>query len=263
MSDQATAHCVESDPDYGMPAGMTQDARMSSERLPFTVRVVRNEADLWKAVQIRHAAYARHVPMLAMRLTMPEPPDMQQGVVVLLAESKVDGSPLGTMRIQTNLHHRLPLEQSVDLPSWMNGKRMAEATRLGVTEARIGRVVKTVLFKAFYQYCERNRIEWMVVAGRSPIDRQYERLMFEDVFPNMGFVPLLHAANMPHRIMSFNVETAEARWSAAAHPLFAFVCRTEHKDIDVGPRAFATGHRFSDKVQLFSTVPARIAVKNM
>ncbi len=236
---------------------------MGSERLPFTVRIVRNNADLLKAVHIRHAAYARHVPALALSLTMPEPSDMQQGVVVLLAESKVDGSPLGTMRIQTNLHRQLPLEQSVDLPSWMAGKHMAEATRLGVTEARIGRVVKTVLFKAFYQYCERNRIEWMVVAGRAPIDRQYERLMFDEVFPGMGYVPLVHAANMPHRVMSFNVDTAEARWRAAKHPLFDFVFRTAHDDIDVGPRKSVERQEFSNKVQFFSTVPTKVAVKNM
>ncbi|MBC7513886.1 MAG: hypothetical protein H7234_05550 [Herminiimonas sp.] len=263
MFDQAIADCAENDQDNRMLEESASDAPMSSERLPFTVRIVRNEVDLWKAVQIRHAAYARHVPTLAQSLTAPEPPDMQPGVVVLLAESKVDGSPLGTMRIQTNLHRQLPLEQSVELPSWMEGKRMAEATRLGVTEARIGRVVKTVLFKAFYQYCERNRIEWMVVAGRAPIDRQYERLMFDEVFPGTGYVPLLHAANMPHRIMSFNVQTAEARWRAAAHPLFRFVCRTEHQDIDVGLRDSLSRQVFCNKVQQFSTVLTKVAVKNM
>ena len=266
MFDHAIAACTSSEQDYAMADGTAPDALdapMSSERLPFTVRIVQNEVDLWKAVQIRHAAYARHVPTLAQSLTAPEPPDLQPGVVVLLAESKIDGSPLGTMRIQTNAHRPLPLEQSVELPSWMGGKRMAEATRLGVTEARVGRVVKTVLFKAFYQYCERNRIEWMVVAGRAPIDRQYERLMFDEVFPGAGFVPLLHAANMPHRVMSFNVDTAQTRWRAAQHPLFNFIFRTEHDDINVGPRNSLARPAFTSKVQFFSTVSKKVAVKNM
>lgn len=263
MFDQTIADCAKNDQDDRTPEEHLSDIPMSSERLPFTVRIVRNEVDLWKAVQIRHAAYARHVPALAQSLTAPEPPDMQPGVVVLLAESKVDGSPLGTMRIQTNLYRQLPLEQSVELPSWMDGKRMAEATRLGVTEARIGRVVKTVLFKAFYQYCERNRIEWMVVAGRAPIDRQYERLMFDEVFPGIGYVPLLHAANMPHRIMSLNVQTAKARWLAAAHPLFRFVCRTEHQDIDIGQPDTLRHLVNRDNVQLFSQVPKKVAVEHM
>lgn len=205
-----------------------------SERLPFTVRLVRNEEDLLKAVWIRHAAYARHVPAFASTLTAPEDPDRARGVVVLLAESKVDGSPIGTMRIQTNQFQPLALEQSVELPKKLATRRLAEATRLGVTEERVGRLVKTVLFKAFYLYCRRNGIEAMVATGRSPIDRQYERLQFEDVFPEMGYIPLAHCGNLPHRVMSFDVGTAEARWRQSEHPLFQFIVKTNHYDIDIG-----------------------------
>lgn len=207
-----------------------------SERLPFTVRLVRNEEDLLKAVQIRHAAYARHVPILASTLLEPETPDTARGVVVLLAESKVDGSPLGTMRIQTNHFQPLALEQSVELPENLRMRRLAEATRLGITDERVGRLVKTVLFKAFYLYCRRNDIESMVVAGRAPIDRQYERLQFEEVYPGLGFIPLAHGGNLPHRVMCFEVATAEARWLASQHPLFQFVFKTYHHDIDVGAK---------------------------
>ncbi|MES2831724.1 MAG: hypothetical protein V4695_07010 [Pseudomonadota bacterium] len=207
-----------------------------SERLPFTVRLVQNEEDLSKAVKIRHAAYARHVPVLASKLVNPETPDTDRGVVVLLAESKVDGSPLGTMRIQTNHFQPLALEQSVELPEKLRMRRLAEATRLGITDERVGRLVKTVLFKAFYLYCCRNKIEVMVVAGRAPIDRQYERLQFEEVYPELGFIPLAHAGNMPHRVMALEVGTAEARWRESRHPLFQFVVKTHHQDIDVGPK---------------------------
>ena len=165
------------------------------ERLPFTVRLVRNDIELRKAVQIRHAAYARHVPAFAQTLIAPESHDAEHGVVVLLAESKLDGTPLGTMRIQTNLFKPLGLEQSVTLPAWLSARPLAEATRLGVTEERIGRLVKSVLFKAFFLYCQRNAIEWMVVSGRFPVDRMYERLLFNEVYPGMGYVPLSHVGD--------------------------------------------------------------------
>jgi hypothetical protein len=207
---------------------------MTEERLPFTVRLVRNESDLTKAVQIRHAAYARHLPEFAQTLIAPETADAENGVVVLLAESKLDGSPLGTMRIQTNEFKPLCLEQSVTLPSWLKSLRLAEATRLGVTGEKGGRLVTTILFKAFFQYCQQIGIEWMVVAGRAPVDRTYARLMFEDVFSGMGYIPLAHAGNLPHRVMSFNVETAEVRWAAAKHPLLDFMCHTHHPDIKIG-----------------------------
>jgi len=207
---------------------------VKEERLPFTVRLVRNDDDLRKAVSIRHSAYARHVPEFAQTLKAPEASDYDEGVVVLLAESKLDGAPLGTMRIQCNTYQPLSLEQSVQLPEWLQGHSLAEATRLGITDDRAGRLVKTVLFKVFYQYCMLQEIEWMVIAGRSPIDRQYERLLFKDVYPELGYIPLRHANNMPHRVMAFHVDSARARWAEAHHPLLDFMCHTHHPDIDLG-----------------------------
>jgi hypothetical protein len=204
------------------------------ERLPFTVSIARSDEQLRKAVTMRHSAYARHVPALAEKLKAPEACDHDEGSVVLLAESKLDGSPLGTMRIQTNRYRSLAIEQSVELPSWLQGCSLAEATRLGVTLGRMGRVVKTVLFKAYFLYCQEAEIDWMVIGGRAPLDRQYEALLFRDVFPERGFIPLQHASNIPHRVLAFEVDTAEARWSAANHPLYDFVFRTRHPDLDLG-----------------------------
>jgi hypothetical protein len=206
------------------------------EILPFTVRLVHDDADLNKAVQIRHSAYARHLPKFAETLKIPEREDTENGVTVLLAESKLDGSPLGTMRIQTNQFKPLCVEQSIELPQWLKGKRLAEATRLGVTDGKGGRLVTTVLFKAFYLYCNQIDTEWMVVTGRSPIDRQYDRMLFEDVFPGIGYIPLAHVGNLPHRVMASKVDTVEARWVEAKHPLLDFVVRTHHPDIKVTER---------------------------
>ena len=233
-------------------------SKMIEEVLPFTVRLVGDDKDLKKAVQIRHSAYARHLPTFAETLKTPESVDSDDGVVVLLAESKLDGSPLGTMRIQTNEFKPLSLEQSIALPEWMKGHRLAEATRLGVTDGKGGRLVTTVLFKAFYLYCKLTGIEWMVITGRSPIDRQYERMLFEDVFPGVGYIPLAHVGNLPHRIMSSSVETAEARWTMAKNPLFDFAFRTFHPDIELGERR---SPRFSPTaVQIPRTTASKYAM---
>jgi hypothetical protein len=206
---------------------------MPEELLPFTVRLVRNEEDLNKAVEIRHAAYARHLPTFAETLRKAETDDAEKGVVVLLAESKLDGSPLGTMRIQTNQYKPLSLEQSIELPEWLRSRSLAEATRLGVTNEKGGRLVTTVLFKAYFQYCQQTGVEWMVITARAPVDRTYDRLLFNDVFPGAGYIPIHHVGNLPHRVMSFNVDTAEERWAAAKHPLFNFIFRTNHPDIQL------------------------------
>lgn len=209
------------------------DHAMKEESLPFTIRVVSNIRDLEKAVRIRHAAYMRHVPGFAQELTLPENSDSEQGVVVLLAESKFDGSPVGTMRIQTNDYKPLKLEQSIALPESLSSKRLAEATRLGVTQERVGRMVTTALFKAFFLYCRQNRIDYMVIAARAPVDRQYDRLLFQDVYPELGYIPFKHAGNLPHRIMALDVNGAEGIWTKAQQPLLKFVLNTFHEDINV------------------------------
>lgn len=212
---------------------------MAEERLPFTVRMVQNEAELRKAVDIRQAAYSRHVPELAELLRASECYDREKGSVVLLAESKLDGSPLGSMRLQSNRHGRLVIEQSVELPEWLKCCSLAEGTRLGISEGRIGRLVKAALIKAFYLYCLESDIDWIVITAREPLDRQYEALLFQDVYPGGGVIPMRHIGNIPHRVMAFEVNSGEARWAEAGHPLFDFMCRTRHPDIDV------TGHDFN------------------
>jgi hypothetical protein len=209
-------------------------AGLPTERLPFTIRRVDDSDALRKAVQVRHAAYARHVPEFARSLALPEACDYEDDTVVLLAESRLDGEPLGSVRIQTNFYRPLHVEDSAELPAWLQGRRLAEVTRLGIGEGRIGRVVKLALIKACFEYCEHNDIEYAIVTGRAPIDRQYQQLLFEDVFEDGQLVPLRHVGNLPHRVMSFEIATGEARWQAANHPLLGFFRHTRHPDIDLG-----------------------------
>lgn len=210
------------------------NAPQREERLPFTIRAASTLEQLGKAVAIRHSAYGRHVPALAEQLRLPEAQDLAPGCTVLLAESKLDGEALGSIRIQTNHYAPLVLERSVALPRALASSSLAEATRLGVTVGRVGHMVRTALFKAFYLYCVKADIDWMVIGGRSPMDRIYSSLLFTEVFPGQPAVPLKHAGNIPHRILKFDVATAQERWSAAHHPLYDFVFSTHHPDIDVG-----------------------------
>ena len=203
------------------------------ERLPFTIKRVQTDDDMLKAVRVRHAAYARHVPEFAKTLIAPEACDYDNDSVVLLAVSKLDGMALGSTRIQTNLSGPLHVESSVELPLWLQAKRMAEVTRLGIGEGRMGRLVKLALIKACFEYCEHNRIEWAVVTGRAPIDRQYEQLLFSDVFADKQPVPLRHVGNIPHRVMAFDIASGEERWTAAKHPMLNFFRHTHHPDIDL------------------------------
>ena len=214
-------------------ASLARAPRRVIERLPFTIRRVQNEDDMRKAVRVRHAAYFRHVPEFARTLVQPEAADYADDTIVLLAESKLDGSALGSTRIRTNLQGPLDLEQSVVLPDWLQGRRLVEASRLGVSDGRESRLVKIALIKACFAYCQDNAIEYSVATARSAVDRQYEQLTFVDVFPERGPIPLLHVGNIPHRVMAFDIDTFEARWRTARHPLLDFFFHAQHPDIDI------------------------------
>ena len=230
----ALDHAVVMNENYAagvMNQGLSR-ARMKVERLPFSVRIARSEADLHKAIAIRQAAFARHVPELGEKLKAPEADDLADGSVVLLAESRLDGSPLGTMRIQTNRFKPLVIEQAVELPARLRGRSMAQATRLGNDGSRMGPLVKTALFKAFYLYCIEAGFDWMVISARPPLDRAYMALLFEDLYPGR-LITMRHSNNMAHRVMAFDVLAAEQTWRKAGHKLYDFMVNTHHPDLDV------------------------------
>lgn len=199
------------------------------------MRSVRDEAELAKAVAIRRSAYGRHVPELAARFTAPEESDLDGSSRVLVALAKLDGMPLGSMRYRTNEARALDVEQSVTLPELLRGKLLTEATRLAVSQAAVGRVVKAMLMKAMFLQCEAGGIDSIVAAARSPMDRFYQWLYFEDVFPGGEFLPMAHAGMIPHRVMACDIVTTKRRWEEVNHPWYSLFFDIDHPDIDLTP----------------------------
>jgi hypothetical protein len=204
---------------------------IKQESLPFTVRLVKNESDLMKAVSIRQSAYERHVPEFAKTLQEPEQADYEDDTVVFLAESKDDGAPLGTIRIQSNFVRPLDLEKSVELPTWLSESKIAEASRLGIVASPQGSLIKDALVKAFYLLCMKNSIDLMVISARRPLNRMYEKLCFSDVFSDL--IPMKHIGNIPHKIMYFDVRSSYKTWTEHNHPGVEFFGLIHHPDISI------------------------------
>lgn len=214
---------------------LQREPQLPVEHLPFTVRLVKTEEDLMKAVKVRYEGYARHKPDFARALMEPEEDDTLPNTVVMLAESKLDGSALGTVRVQINRDRPLNMEQSVTLPDWLQGRTLADARRLAVVRGGEGGLVKTVLFKALFLYWEHEEVDWAVVAARSPLTRTYESLLFTDALGGGSFIPTPVENNLPHRVLAFEIASAHARWQANQHRLLNFVINTIHPDIRVAP----------------------------
>jgi hypothetical protein len=234
VSQQSHAACM-------LAASFGDEPAKAIERLPFTIKRVSCDADMLKEVGAGRSASARH-QVFPQSLAGPETGGRRDGAVMLVAESKLDGSTLGSLRIRNNLYQPLGVEASIVLPGWLQQRRVAEISRLCINErregreGRAGRTVRAALLKAFVVYCRDNGIEWALATERAADDGQYERLLFVDLLADRQPAPLKHGRNTPHRVMACEIDTLEARWTAAKHPMLGFFCRTHHPDIDVtGP----------------------------
>lgn len=211
-----------------------------NERLPFWVRIAATD-ELDAVARLRTAAYGKHLPALAAHLRQPEAADFEPGNEVFVAVSKLDGSMLGTLRTHSNLFKPLPLEASMELPARFQGCRLIEATRLSVLGSLQASLVRNALFKAFFQYCLSQQVDWMLATGRPPVDRLYASMLWRDVGDVGRLYPMAHVAGVPHRVMCMAPAEAASIWRAAQHPLFRFAFETEHPDLDLsGVRALDT-----------------------
>ena len=210
------------------------------ESLPFVVRFVDSAQDLDKAVEIRSSAYARHVPTVGTALRRPETDDYRKDVLVLLAERKIDGRPLGSVRLQTNVDQPLRIEGELNLPDVYANRRLVEAMRLGVTNGTSGRLVNAALLKAAYEICHACEIDYSIAAGRRSVAEIYRWMCFDDVLDG-GTIPLSYADHLPHGVFAMPIRDFDRRWRSTSHGLYQFFASTEHPDIDIDyERVFET-----------------------
>ena len=212
-----------------------QQNHLYSETLPFVVRIA-SEQDMQNIAMLRTATYGKHLPELAEKLRQPEESDYEMGCEVIVASSKMDGSLLGTLRTHANVFKPLPLQASIKLPEKFQDMRMVEATRLCVIGHSNSSMVRSALFKALFEYCSKQKVDWIMAVGRRPIDRIYDALLFSDVAESGKFYPMAHVNGELHRVMGLRSAT-QTSWAAAQHPLYKFVFETHHTDIDLSEAA--------------------------
>ena len=210
------------------------------ELLPFRVRLAETAQDIDKAVEIRAAAYSRHVPDMGDALRKPEPDDLRPDALLLIAESKLDGVVVGSLRLQPNFNRPLRIEAELALPETHAGRRLVEARRLGVENGTSGRMVMVALVKAAYELCHASDIDYAIVGGRRSVAIMYRTMLFDDILGGET-VSLPYASNLPHSIFSMPIRDADRRWRTMGHSLYDFMARTEHPDIRIDyERVFAT-----------------------
>ena len=170
--------------------------------------------------------------MTRLTLSRPEPEDLRDDVLILMAESKESGEVVGALRLQTNLNHPLRFETELALPERFRGKHLLEAGRMTVRNGPEGRMVLPALVKAAFEISHRVGIDFSLLIGRSPIDRMYHAMQFQDVFDGEKVVTSAQPG-VPVTLFYMDITQADTRWIAAACPLYGFMAQTLHPDIDI------------------------------
>lgn len=209
------------------------------EMLPFRVRIAESAQDIEGAVEIRAEAYARHVPSIGQALRRPEVDDLRPDVLLLIAESKLDGRVIGSLRLQHNFSRPLRVEGELVLPEIYRDKRLVEVRRLGVGNGTTSRAVTSALLKGLYEMCHAGRIDYLVFGARPSVASMYRAMHFDDVLGGET-IALSYAENLPHSIFALPVRDADRRWRTLGYGLYDFMARTDHPDIRIDyERVFA------------------------
>lgn len=213
------------------PTAVNFPSDSTTQLLPFWIAQAKSDHDLELAAKARQVAYGKHLPEFGDRLATPDQDDRHSDSAVLLAYSKLDGSCIGTVRIQIAGQQSIRLEESFALPSALRTGRIAEISRLAIPSRSNGLALRLMLIKAAYWYCRANHVDRSFICVRYPVDRQYRRFDLDDVLPNAEFIPMQHIGMIPHRIFWFDVFKIEERWLLSANPLHSVYFASSHPDL--------------------------------
>lgn len=202
----------------------------TSHHLPVTIRVASSDADLRKVLAVRAAAAGKPSTAAA---TAPETWDQRPNATLLLAESRLDGEALGSLRILASERGRLMVEDRIALPASLKAVSVAEASGLAVKAGRNATLVRLMLWKAFHRYCLAAQVDTMLIAVREPALRQYEWLGFHDPQPAPVRFSPDGTGLATHRLLTLGVFEAHDRSLQGGHPLHDFFFVERHPEIDL------------------------------
>lgn len=199
-----------------------------TEVLPFRIRVATSAQDLSKVVEIRAKAYARHLPHFAPTLGNPEADDLRHDAILLLAERKLDGAPVGSARLIPG--DALGLDPALDdfVPPSLRGRRLLEFARLGVADGDDGQLVTAALCKASYLVGRQLGTEFGIAIARRTAASFFQRMGYDIVTGALR----LQGVPVPLWMVAIPTQEFEERLRVRRHPYHRFVVDTVHPDID-------------------------------
>jgi len=206
---------------------------LKAELLPFQIRLAATAQDIERIAAQRGAAYSRHQPELVkhLALNVPEPDDLRTDVVHIMAET-LEGKLVGSMRLNTNINRPLRFEREFNLPPAFRGKALLEAGRMTSARGTDGHQVVPALIKFAFEISYHAGIDYLLLIARSPIDRIYRALTFEDVFEGKK-VETSAQPGVPVSLFQIPIAAVDERLRAAGCPFYHFLAETSHSPVSI------------------------------
>lgn len=224
---------------------------------PYRVRIVRTQEQLDSVVAVRCQAYGDKLQALASKVQQPGPLDFTHDPIVLIAENCMTGEAVGTLRVNTG-PQILDLLKDVQLPEDLTTERVAFVSRMAVIgDVHDRPLVRNLLQKAVFQLAVAKQLSRIVLLAVHPRERLFYRCGFKDVFSDGAprFPKFLDY--FPVKALYANTYALEREWRAEKHPLYDFLFRTFHPEIEVFASVSSVAQRSNEPVR--SSDPAHSA----
>lgn len=188
-------------------------------------------ADLPAIAALREAGFGRtlrgHVEKPACWL---DGWDVAPGAHNVVAEA--DGRIVAAMRLSDSRFGPLELAGMVDLPALLPGRHLPllQCARLCAAPHPRRMEALFALQKAMWRRALKDGVQSLVLATPYWSRWMYEALQFTDLGDAAGFTHPL--TGVPHRVMIFDVPSAQARLEGAGNPLAAQLFRTIHPGLN-------------------------------
>jgi hypothetical protein len=213
---------------------------------PYSIRIARTALQLQTAVEVRYQAYSEKLQALASKVKQPGPLDYEHEPVVLLAESRLTGEAVGTLRLNTG-PGILGMLDDIDLPDNILGERVAFVSRMAVVGTVHERqLVRNLMQKACFQLCIAKQLNRMLLLAVEPRERLFYRCGFSDVFEDGKARHPAFLEHFPVKALYADTYGMERHWKEQKHPLYDFLFRTFHPEIEVFSSLSSLGHRSNE-----------------
>ena len=215
---------------------------------PYRVCIVRTSRQLQLAVDVRYQAYSEKLQALASKVQQPGALDFDHEPIILLAEDRIRNQAVGTLRINTG-RGILEMLQDIDLPETIVDERVAFVSRMAVIGTVAERqLVRNLMQKAVYQLCIAKQLTRILLLAVEPRERLFYRCGFGDVFADGRARHPKMLDGFPVKALFADTYSMERAWRDQKHPLYDFLYRTFHPEIEVFSSLSSIAQR-SDETQ--------------